>query len=81
MEVAPNLITDVLTGAHHVINTPVLIIINMTHHTEVHHHIEVPQLIPGIAADLDHVLHTDPVEQHLLNLHLVLEKQHQNITI
>ena len=57
------------------------IIINMTHHTEGHHHIEVPPLIPEIAADLDHILHTDPVEQHLLNLHPVLAKQHQNIRI
>ena len=53
----------------------------MTHHTEGHHHIEVTQLIPEIATDLDHILHTDTVEQHLLNLHPVLTKQHQNIRI
>ena len=51
----------------------------MTHHTEGHHHIEAPPLIPEIAADLDYILNTDPVEWHLLNLHPVLTKQHQNI--
>ena len=53
----------------------------MTHHTEGHYHREVPPLIPEIAAYLDHVLHRDPVEWHLLNLHPVLTKQHQNIRI
>ena len=62
---------------HCIINNPVFIIIDATHHTEGPHHIEVPQLIPEITADLDHILHTDPVEQHLLNLHPVLAKQHQ----
>ena len=81
IEVTSDLITDALTEAHHIINTQVLIIINVTHHTEGHHHKEVPPLIPEIAADLDHVLHTDPVEWHLLNLHPVLTKQHQNIRI
>ena len=80
-EVAPDLITNVLTGAHHIIGTPVLIVINAKQHTEGHHHIEVPQLIPEIAADLDHILHTGPVEKHLLNLHPGLAKQHQNIWI
>ena len=80
IEVTPDLITDALTEAHHIIDTQVLIIINATHHTG-HHHIEVPPLIPEIAADLDHVLHTDPVEWHLLNLHPVLTKQHRNIRI
>ena len=80
-EVAPDISTHALTEAHHTINTQVLIVINATHHTEGHHHIEVPPLIPEITADLDHVLHTDPVEQHLLNLHPVLTKQHQNIRI
>ena len=58
-EVAPDLITDTLTEAHHVINTQVLIIINVTHHTGGHPHIEVPPLTPETAADLDHILHTD----------------------
>ena len=80
-EVTSDLITDILTGAHCIINTPVLIVMNATHHTEGYHHIEVSQLIPGIIVDLDHVLHTDPVEWHLLNLHPVLAKQHQNIRI
>ena len=80
-EVTPDLITDILTGAHHVINTPVFIVFDATHYTEGHHHIEVPQLIPEITADPDHILYTDQVEQHLLNLHPVLAKQHQNIRI
>ena len=73
-EVTPDLITDSLTEAHHIINTQVLIIIDATHHIEGHPHTEVPPLIPETAADLDHVLHTDPVEWHLLSLHLVLTK-------
>ena len=60
-EITPDLITDALTEAYHVINTPVLIVIDMTHHTEGHHHIEVPPHIPEITADLDHILHTNPV--------------------
>ena len=48
---------------------------------KVNHHIEVPPLIPEIATDLDHVLYTDPAEQHLLNLHPVLTKQHHTIRI
>ena len=39
----------------------------MTHLTEGHHHIEAPPCIPEITADLDHILHTDPVEWHLLH--------------
>ena len=73
-EVTPDLITDALTEAHHVIDTQVLIIIDGTHHTEGHHHIEVPPLTPETAADLDHIHHTNPVEQHLLNLHPGLTK-------
>ena len=80
-EVAPDLITDGLTEAHHIIDTQVLIVINATYHTEGPHHIEVPPLIPEITADLGQVLHTVPVEWHLLNLHPVLTKQHQNIRI
>ena len=74
-------VSSVLTEARHIIDTPVLIVINATHHTEGHHYIEVPQLFPEIAADLDHILHMVPVEWHLLNLHPVLTKQHQNIRI
>ena len=60
-EVAPDLITDALTEAHHIINTqPLIIIINATHHIGDHPHIEVPPLTPETAADLDHILHTDP---------------------
>ena len=80
-EITPDLITDAFTEACHVINTQVLIVIDATHHTEGHHHIEVPQLTPETAADLDHILHTNPVKQHLLNPHPVLTKQHQNMRI
>ena len=75
-EVTPDFITDTLTEAHHIINMQVLIIINVTHHTEGHHHTEVPPLIPEITADLNPVLHTSPLEQHLLNPHPVLPRQH-----
>ena len=80
-EVTQDLITDAFTEARHIINTQELIVIDATHHTEGHHHIEVPPLTPETTADLDHILHTDPVEQHLLNLYPVLTKQHQNIRI
>ena len=80
-KVTSDLITDILTGVHSITNIPVLLVIDATHHAEGPHHIEVAQLIPEITADLDHVLHTDPVQWHLLNLHPVLEKQHQNIRI
>ena len=80
-EVTPDLITDALIEAHHIIDTQVLIAIDMTHHTEGHHHIEAPPLIPEITADLDHILHTDPVQWLLLNLHPVQTIQHQNIRI
>ena len=63
-EVTPDLITDALTEAHHIIDTQVLIIIDVTHHIGGHPHIEVPPLTPETAADLDHILHTDPVEWH-----------------
>ena len=33
----------------------------MTHHTENHPHVEVPQLIPEIPADPDHMPHTNQV--------------------
>ena len=73
-EVTPDLITDTLTEAHHIINTQVLIIIDATHHTEGHHHIEVPPLTSETTADLYHILHTNPVEEHHLNLYPVLTK-------
>ena len=41
----------------------------MTCHTEGHPHIEAHPLTPGIAADLEHVLHTNQVRLHLLSLH------------
>ena len=44
-KVTPDLITDTFTEVHYIINTQVLIVIDMTHHTEGHHHTEVPPLI------------------------------------
>ena len=80
-EVASDLITDALTEACHIIDSQPLIVIDATHHTEGHHHIEVPPPTAETITDLDHILHTNPVGQHLLNLHPVLTKQHQNIRI
>ena len=79
--VIPDFITDALTEACHVINTQVLIHIDATHHTEGHHHIELPPFTPETTADLDHILYINPVEQHVINLNPVLTKQHQNIRI
>ena len=44
-------------------------------------HTEALPLIPETAADIDHILHTDLVEQHLLNLHPALTIQTQHIRI
>ena len=80
-EVAPDLIIDALTKACHIIDTQALTIIDVTYCTEGHLHVEVPPPNPETTADLDHILHTNPVGQHLLNLHPVLTKQQQNIRI
>ena len=58
--VAPGHITDTTTEALRDITTPALIITTMTHHTVDHPHIEVPQLIPEIAPNPDHV---PPIKQ------------------
>ena len=46
-----------------------------THHTGGHPDIEAPPLIPEIAADLEHIHHTNQVKPPLLNLHPVLAGQ------
>ena len=51
--VTPGHITDATTEALHDIATPAPIIIAMTHHTKDQPHVEVPQLIPEIAANPD----------------------------
>ena len=75
MEVIPDLITDVIIGVLHDPITPALIIIAVTHHTDDNPHTEVPQLIPEIAADPDHVLHINQVRKPCLNLHPALTGQ------
>ena len=50
----------------------------MTHHIEDHPHTEVPQLIPEIAADPDHVLHINQVRKLHTNLHFTLTELQQN---
>ena len=61
--------------------TPVLIIFAVTHHIEVHPHIGVLQLIPKIAADLNHTLHINQVRIIHTNLHPILTKLQQNLKI
>ena len=80
-EVAPDLIIDAPTEAHYIIDTQVLIITDATHHIGGLPHTEALPLIPETAADLDHTLHTDLVEQHHINLHpaLIIESQHIRI--
>ena len=65
----PDHTTDALTEALHIAVTQALIIIATTCHTEGHPHIEAHPLIPGIAADLEHILHINQVRMHLLSLH------------
>ena len=56
-EVVLDHITDATTGALYNTITPALIIINLTHHTRDHPHIEVYQPIPEITAGPDHAHH------------------------
>ena len=64
-------IVDATIEALHATAT-VLITFTMMHHIEDHPHIEVPQLIPEIIADPDHILHINQVRQLCINLHPVL---------
>ena len=75
-EVTPDHIIDALPEALHITITQALIIITATHHTGGHPHIEAPPLILEIAADPEHVPHTNQVRPPLLNLHPVLAEQH-----
>ena len=50
----------------------VLITFTATHHITDHPHVEVPQIIPEIAADPDHELHINQVRELHINLHPVL---------
>ena len=77
-EAIPSHITrriDATIEVFHDAVAPVLIIITMTHHTKDHPRAEVPQLIPEITADPDHVLHINQVRKPHLNLHPVLAGQ------
>ena len=56
---APDHTTDALTEAFHITATQALIVTALTCHTEGHPHKEVHPLTPGIAADLEHILHTN----------------------
>ena len=64
-------IVDATIEALHA-TTTVFIAFAATHHIEDHPHIEVPQLIPEIAADPDHILHINQVRECHINLHPVL---------
>ena len=74
-ETTPDHITNAITETLHVTITQALIVIATTHHTGGHPHIESPPLIPKMAADPEHVLHTNQVRPPLLNLHPVLAGQ------
>ena len=52
--------------------TTLLIIFAVTHHIEDHPHAEVPQFIPEITADPDHIPHINQVRELCINLHPVL---------
>ena len=53
----------------------------MTHHIGGLPHTDALLLIPETTADLNHIPHTDLVDQHLLNLHPALTIQGQYIRI
>ena len=65
-------ITDPHTPAHHAKETQVLTTTSETLHTEDPHHTEV---FPGIAADRDHVHHTNTTTKHHQNHLTVPTKQ------
>ena len=78
-------IVDATIEAFHAAAT-VLITFATTHHIKDHHlHVEVPQLIPEITADPDHVLHINQVRKLCINLHPVLkepqDRKHHRVTI
>ena len=75
-EVTPGHITDAPTEAYHIINTQILIVTDVTYPIGGLPHIEALLCIQETAVGLGHILHTKPAEQHLLNLHPVLTKQH-----
>ena len=68
-------IVDTTIEVPHV-TTTVLSAYAMMHHTKDHPHEKVPQLIPEIAADPDHILHISQVRTPHLNLHLILAGLH-----
>ena len=70
--VTPGHITDPHTAEHHATETQVHIATNETLHTEDPHHTEV---FPGIAADSDHVHHTNTTTKHHQNDLTALTKQ------
>ena len=74
-EVTPDHTTNALTEAFHITITQALIITTVTCHTEGCPLTEAHPLTPGIAANLEHVLHTNQVRLHLLSLHPTLAGQ------
>ena len=80
-EVTPGHITDAPTEAHYAADIQVLIITDGTHHIGGLPHTEAPLCIQKTTVDLDHILHTKPAVQHLLNLHIVLTRQLGNTRI
>ena len=75
-EAIPCLIIEIVdaTIESFCITATVLIAFAMTHHIEDHPHIDVPQLIPEIAAHPYHVLYINQVRELCINLHPVLTK-------
>ena len=69
------------TEAHHATDIQVLINTDGTHHIGGLPNIEALPCILETAAGLDHVLCTKLAEQHLLNLHTALTRQHGNTRI
>ena len=51
--------------------TTIPMVFVMTHHIKDYPHIEVPQLIPEITADPNHVPHINQVRELYINLHPV----------
>ena len=77
----PGHITDIPTETRHAADTQTLVITNGTHHIGGLPRIEALQFILETAVGPDLVLHTKLAEQHLLNLHTALTRQHGNARI
>ena len=73
-EAIPGHMIEIVDATIEALHATATVLINFatTHHIKDHPHVEVPPLIPEIAADPDHILHINQVRELCINLHPVL---------